>query len=132
MKRKVLITLCLLSLMAAGIVFGQSTLTIPLDVPFKFMVGKKEMPTGKYEFVLTSGQRATLVLRNLDTKKAMFLPIVERLAETHPEEKHHAQVVFDKVGDVRTLSEFWPPDNADGYLVGRAKGEESHEVLTQQ
>jgi hypothetical protein len=39
--------------------------------------------------------------------------------------------VFDAVGDRKFLSELWPADNADGYLVGITKGEEKHEVLTE-
>jgi hypothetical protein len=132
MKSKVLITLSLLTIMAAGLVFGQTTLTVPLNIPFKFMVGKKEMPAGKYDFVLSSGERSNLVLRNQETRKAMFVPIIERLAETHSSEKHGAKVVFDRVGEQRFLSEFWPPDNADGCLVGITKGEERHEIVSQE
>ena len=49
----------------------------------------------------------------------------------NPLEKHKARVVFDTVGGEKFLSEFWPADNEDGYLIGVTKGEEKHEVVTE-
>ncbi|MGD1156486.1 MAG: hypothetical protein ABSA41_11725 [Terriglobia bacterium] len=132
MKTRVTIALSVVSVLAVALAFGQSQAAMGrLDIPFKFMVGKKEMPAGKYEFVKQTGQQSALLLRNVETSKAIFVPVLERLAETSPQEKHKARVVFDTVGDQKFLSEFWPPDNEDGYLVGITKGEEKHEVLTQ-
>jgi hypothetical protein len=128
----VAIALSVVSILAVALAYGQSeTAMARLDIPFKFMVGEKEMPAGKYEFVKQAAEQSSFLLRNLDTNKAIFVPIVERLAETSPLEKHKARVVFDAVGDRKFLSELWPADNADGYLVGMTKGEEKHEVLTE-
>jgi hypothetical protein len=88
------------------------------------------MPAGKYEFAKQGAQQSSLLLRNIDTSKATFVPVVERLAELSPLEKHKAKVVFDTVGGQKFLSELWPADDADGYLVGVTKGEEKHEVVT--
>lgn len=132
MKTRVAIALSVVSILAVALAVGQSQGAMGrLDIPFKFKVGKKEMPAGKYEFVRQTGQQSSLLLRNLETSKAMFVPVIERLAETSPQEKHKARVVFDTVGDQKFLSEFWPADNEDGYLVGVTKGEEKHEILTQ-
>ncbi len=132
MKTRITIALSVVSILAVALAFGQSQGSMArLDIPFKFMVGKKEMPAGKYEFVRQTGQQSSLLLRNMDTSKATFVSIIERLAETSPLEKHKARVVFDTVGDQKFLSEFWPADNEDGFLVGVTKGEEKHEVLTQ-
>ena len=132
MKTRVAIALSVVSILAVALAYGQSQGAIArVDIPFKFMVGKKEMPAGKYEFAKQGAAQSSLLLRNLDTSKATFVPVVERLAETSPLEKHKARVVFDTVGDQKFLSELWPADNADGYLVGITKGEEKHEVLTE-
>jgi hypothetical protein len=132
LKTRVTIALSVVSILAVALAYGQSQGAMArLDIPFKFMVGKKEMPAGKYEIVRQTGQQSSLLLRNLDTSKATFVPVIERLAEMSPLEKHKARVVFDTVGGQKFLSEFWPADNEDGYLVGITKGEEKHEVLTQ-
>jgi hypothetical protein len=70
------------------------------------------------------------VLRNVETTKTMFLPIVERLAAMSSPGNHKARLVFDTVGEKKFFSEFWPADNEDGFLVGISKGEEKHEVVT--
>jgi len=132
LKTRVTIALSVVSVLAMALAYGQSQYEIArVDIPFKFMVGTKEMPAGKYEFTKQGAPQSSLLLRNLDTSKATFVPVVERLAETSPLEKHKARVVFDAVGDRKFLSELWPADNADGYLVGITKGEEKHEVLTE-
>ncbi len=131
MKTRVAIALSVVCILAVALAYGQSRSAIArVDIPFKFMVGKTEMPAGKYEF-WSQEQRTQLLLRNLDTSKATFVFVIERLAETSPLEKHKARVVFDTVGDQKSLSELWPADNEDGFLVGITKGEEKHEVLTQ-
>ena len=131
MKTRVAIALSVVSILAVALAYGQSQGAIArVDIPFKFMVGKTEMPAGKYEF-WRQEQQFSLSLRNLETNKSIFVPVLERLAETSPLEKHKARVVFDTVGDQKFLSELWPADNADGFLVGVTKGEEKHEVLTQ-
>jgi hypothetical protein len=132
LKTRVAIALSVVSILAMALAYGQSQAAMArLDIPFKFRVGKKEMPAGKYEFAKQGAQQSSLLLRNIDTSKATFVPVVERLAELSPLEKHKARVVFDTVGGERFLSEFWPADNEDGYLIGVTKGEEKHEVVTQ-
>jgi hypothetical protein len=69
-----------------------------VNIPFKFLVGKAEMPAGKYELVKQEAQQSTLVLHNLDNNKSTYLHVVEQLAETNPTAKHKAKVVFDEVG----------------------------------
>ena len=132
MKTRVAIALSVVSILAVALAYGQSQAVMGrLDIPFKFRVGKKEMSAGKYEFVRQTGQQSSLLLRNLETSKATFVPVVERLAAMSSSENHKARVVFDTVGDQKFLSEFWPADNEDGYLIGVTKREEKHEVVTQ-
>jgi hypothetical protein len=40
--------------------------------------------------------------------------------------------VFDTVKDQQFLSEFWPANSGDGYLVGIKKGEQSHKVVEEK
>ena len=126
MKNKFSIAVSLLAILTMASVYGQSPANVVrVDVPFKFMVGKQEMPAGKYEIVMLHAGAPNLQLRNSDTGKAMFVHVTERLAELHPADKHSAKVVFDTVENQEFLSEFWPADNSDGYLLGVNKGSKS-------
>jgi hypothetical protein len=56
------------------------------------------------------------------------VPIVTRLAagmHTTPKNSH---VVFDKIGDIRYLSELWTP-GVDGFMLGSPKGKHEHEII---
>ncbi len=133
MKTRGVIVVGFITILTAGFAYSQGTSPLGrANIPFKFMVGKKEMPAGKYEFARHVGNNTRLLLRNLDTKNSLYVPVVERLAETHPSEKHPPRIVFDTVGEQKFLSEFWPADNADGYLLGVTKGEQKHEIVNEQ
>jgi hypothetical protein len=125
---------CFLTILAVGFVYGQSTSPVlgRVDIPFKFMVAKKELPAGKYEVLKVEGEGSRLLLRNFKEKTTIYVSVVERLAETDPSQKHGARVVFDSVGDQKFLSEFWPANNSDGYLLGINKGEQKHEVVQEK
>jgi hypothetical protein len=139
MKSRIAIALSFITILAVPFAYGQSAQVLgKVNIPFKFMVAKKEMPAGKYEVWRAkaegeaAGQESRLMLRNWQTKTSIFVPVIERLAETDPPQKHGARVVFDAVGDQRFLSEFWPPDNADRYLLGINKGEQKHEIVQEK
>jgi hypothetical protein len=136
LKTRISIAVGFVAMLAVAFAYGQGLSPVlgQVNVPFKFVVGKKEMPTGKYELLRTGGQghESHLVLRNSQTKTSMYVSIIERLAETDPSQKHGVRVVFDTVGDQRFLSEFWPADNADGYLLGINKGEQKHEIVEEK
>jgi hypothetical protein len=131
MKSRIAIALSFVSILAVASAYGQSPSPVlgRVDIPFKFMVGKKELPAGKYEVMKVEGDQAHLRLHDVQGKASMFVFIIERLAETDPFEKHGARVVFDTIGDQRFLSEFWPANNGDGYLLGINKGEQKHKVI---
>ena len=132
MRSRVWVGLALLSIVAVAVASAQNSPVLgQVKIPFKFMVGKTEMSAGKYEVVKQEGHQSTLVLRNLDNNKSTFLHVIEQLAETDPGAKHKAKVVFDEVGDQRFISECWPANNSDGYLVGVTKGEQKHVIVTQ-
>ncbi len=131
MKRRVAIALSFVTILGASLAYGQSSTPVlgRLNIPFKFMVGTKEMPAGKYEMLRQSGWETQLQLRNVQNGKSTFVSIIERLAETDPVEKHGARIIFDTVGDKKFVSEIWPANNSDGYLVGINKGEQEHKVV---
>ena len=132
MKIRFSIAVSLLITLAMALAYGQSQAsTVRLNIPFKFMVGKKEMPAGKYEFAIPRAEASNLLLRNSDTSKATNVRIIERLAAVQSSGHPNVRVVFDTVGDQKFLSEFWPGGNEDGFLLGVNKGEQKHEVVTQ-
>jgi len=137
MRSRIAIALSFITILAVPFAYGQEGPVLgAVNIPFKFMVGKKEMQAGKYELARTGkaaeGQENRLLLRNFQAKTSLFVPIIERLAGTNPSEKHGARVVFDVVGDQRFLSEFWPAGNGDGYLLGIKKGEQRHEIVEEK
>jgi hypothetical protein len=133
LKTRVTVALSVVSILAVALAYGQGQGTMGrLDVPFEFRVGKKAMPAGKYEFVKQPGTESHLLLRNVETTKSMFVPVVERITAMTSSGNHKARLVFDTVGDQKFLSEFWPANNDDGFLVGVTKGEEKHLVLAEK
>jgi hypothetical protein len=136
LKTRISIVVGVVAILAVAFAYGQSDSPVlgRVNIPFKFMVAKKEMPAGKYEVVRAGnqGQENRLLLRNWDSKASLYVSVIERLAETDPAQKHGARVVFDSVGDQKYLSEFWPADNGDGYLLGINKGEKKHEVVEEK
>ena len=137
MKSRIAIALSFISILAVPFAYGQSVRSLgKVEIPFKFMVNKKEMPAGKYELSTVAGQaegrESRLLLRNWQSQASVYVSIIERLAETNPAQKHAPKVVFDTIKDQHFLSEFWPADNADGYLLGITKGEEKHEVVEEK
>ena len=137
MKSRIAIALSFITILAVPSAYGQSGSASPVllgrvEIPFKFMAAKKEMPAGKYEVLSVEGEQAHLMLRDPQGRTAIYVSVVERLAETDPSAKHNARVVFDTVGDQKFLSEFWPADKSDGYLLGVTKGEQTHEVVEEK
>ncbi len=97
---------------------------IAVNIPFSFIVKDKEMPAGRYE-IREQGE-ANLAIRG-DKGGQVLVPVIERLADTGAKEP---KLVFDKMADGKSyLSEVHFPGQ-DGYLVGIAKGRETHVTVT--
>jgi hypothetical protein len=97
---------------------------ISVDVPFSFVVKDKEMPAGRYD-IREQGE-ANLAIRG-DKGGQVLVPVIERLADTGAKAP---TLVFDKMQDGKSyLSEVHIPGQ-DGYLVGIAKGKETHVIVT--
>lgn len=134
MKTRIAIALSCVTILTAAAGYGQSGQSLgSADVPFTFYVGKKAMPAGRYQISKikgeAEGQESRLLLQNWQAKTSVFVPVIERLAETDPAQKHGPRFVFDTVNDQRYLSEFWPPDKGDGFLLGINKGEGQHQIV---
>jgi hypothetical protein len=121
----VVIAACVVGLALGGAIAWASG-GIAVNIPFSFMVKDKEMPAGHYEIEATGSDQARLLVRSTDGKGSVVVPVIERLADTGATEP---KIVFDKVGTKSYLSEVHIP-GSDGFLVGIAKGKETHEVLT--
>jgi hypothetical protein len=97
---------------------------VSVDIPFSFIVKDKEMPAGRYE-IREQGE-ASLALRS-DKSGQVLVPVIERLADTGGKEP---KVIFDKMSDGKSyLSEVHIP-GGDGFLVGIAKGKETHVTVS--
>ncbi len=127
MRTKIGVVSSLLILLVVVSAYGQATHTFRAKIPFAFMIGKQVLPEGQYEFRITSTPD-TLDVVNLDKGPSAVAPIITRLAagiHTTPKDSH---IVFDKVGDVYTLSEIWE-SGQDGCLVNWTKGKHEHQII---
>jgi hypothetical protein len=109
--------------LAAGQAWAQ---TAKVDVPFSFMVAKKEMPAGQYEVRIEGNEMKRLVVRNLATGESTQATVLFRLANlgvTQP------SAAFDVNDGTHYFSEMHFP-NMDGYaLAGAPSGEHTHEMV---
>ncbi len=127
MRTKILAVSNLLILLVVVSAYGQATHTLRAKIPFAFMIGKQVLPEGQYEFRTTSTPD-TVDVMSLGKGPSAVAPIITRLAagiHTTPKDSH---IVFDKVGDVYTLSEIWEPGQ-DGYLLNWTKGKHEHHII---
>ncbi len=123
MKRQILVALAVAAfalVTGAGIATAQEQW---LNVPFAFTVAGQTMPAGRYSVEVTESQ--VVILRQANTAASIVLPAVTRLAVSGASPEDDPRLVFDKVGNMYYLSEFWPPD-MDGFLVYGAKEAHTH------
>ena len=110
----------------AGSVAWAAT-TTAMDVSFSFFVNGKELPAGHYEIETVGTSESTLRISDAKSHRTVLVKVIERLANTGAKEP---RVVFDKMEDGKSyLSEIHVP-GADGFLVGLAKGRETHVTVT--
>jgi hypothetical protein len=99
---------------------------VSANIPFSFIANDKEMPAGRYEIRIEGNDEGKLVVRSIDGGGQVFVMVIERLADTGAKE---AKIVFDKMEDGKIyLSEIHRPGR-DGFLVGIAKGRETHVTI---
>jgi hypothetical protein len=126
-KTKILVMAGVIGLLAASFGFAQVDQLIRVNVPFSFVVGKKALPAGEYNFAPNSLNEAIEVT---PAKKgeigADAIVLTQLAAEVHNVGGGH--LVFDKVGDTYFLSEIWIP-GFDGFLVNATKEKHTHRVI---
>jgi hypothetical protein len=100
---------------------------VSVNVPFSFIVKDKEMPAGRYEIGPFGNDETKLAIRSNLGGGQVLVPVIERLADIGAKEP---KVVFDKMDDGKSyLSEVHIPGQ-DGFLVGIAKGKETHVTVS--
>jgi hypothetical protein len=98
---------------------------VAVNISFGFIVQDKEMPAGQYNIWQYGSDGTKLGIKSANGWQS-FIPVIERLADTGAKEP---KVVFDKMENgKRYLSEVHIPGE-DGFLVGIAKGKETHVVV---
>jgi hypothetical protein len=100
---------------------------VSVEVPFSFIVNDKELPAGRYEIRVEGNDESRLAIRSSQGGGLVMALVIERLADTGAKQP---KVVFDKMQDGKSyLSEVHIP-GIDGYLVGIAKGKETHVTVS--
>jgi len=98
-----------------------------VTIQFKFMAGDQELPPGQYQIFRMSDSPMYVTVRRMSDNSTVQLHVHTLLAR-QSSDKEKVRLVFDKVGDVRYLSEVWLPGE-DGLLVHGASGDHQHEEV---
>jgi hypothetical protein len=93
----------------------------------RFNIEGKTLPAGQYEFFPDVQSSAMRVVGAGKGSSALAMIVTRMAAEIHTT-PNDAHVVFDKVGDVYTLSEVWVPGQ-DGYMLNVTKGKHEHRTV---
>ena len=120
MKRfRVISLLVLMGLCTAGIATAQGS-AIRAKVPFDFVVGSKQLPSGSYEFVTSFARSShTIFVRNDDQRIVML----SMTGETDKLPGNITQLVFYKYGDRYFLREIHCPTMALNVALPQSKEE---------
>jgi hypothetical protein len=136
MKRQSLTVFMLLSLivaMAAGPVNAQS-LNFTLDVGFKFNIGDKELPAGRYTIRRSPlGADDILMFQSKDGRVSEQVRM--KIFFSNEAAKENKKLIFIKYGDQRFLSEIWaisPLGKSTRYMVKKSKQEQELEKKAKQ
>lgn len=127
--RKQIVAAVLAAVFALGVAAGVALAApgVSVDIPFSFIVQDKEMPAGRYEIRTNDNTETKLAIKDVRSGGTVLVPVIERLANIGVKEP---KLVFDKMGDGKVyLSEVHVP-HTDGFLVGIAKGRETHVTVT--
>jgi hypothetical protein len=110
MKNKIVQLFLLLALVVgAGMLQAYAAAPYKLNVPFDFTVNGKLLKAGKYtiNFGFSSSKSSVFLLRSLDGGSVAIVSPVATL--TTPEDIDYVSAVFEKNGDVYSLSEIYSP-----------------------
>jgi hypothetical protein len=101
-------------------------------VAFAFHVGDESYPAGSYRVTRrgSDAMNPVLVIRADKGGDNSSVSVVTRLArQEHTDHATSGNLVFDRVGDERFLSEVWLPGE-DGYLVRGTAAQHQHDIVT--
>ena len=100
------------------------------DIPFKFHAGTEILPPGTYSFTYNESSDVVSVTPIGTISRTgthdVRLPVVTRLGARDSSDV--GTLVFDKVNDIRSLSEVWIP-SMDGFLVHSIPEKHVHEIV---
>jgi hypothetical protein len=125
MKIRLLLTLSLFALLAITLAYGQS-LKVSANIPFAFIASGKTLPAGAYQFFPNADDPMKIV--GPGKSAGVLVPVLTRLGAAIHTSKQDSHIVFDKVGEVYTLSEIWIP-GTDGWLFASTKGKHEHKTI---
>lgn len=111
MKRAAKLAFFVVALLAARVLFAQSTQPIKFTAPFPFTIGDQVLPAGDYT-VSVPASTGVLTLISSNGKHSAFVNAVS-LEKLDPETKF--RLVFHRYGDQYYVSEIWAP----GFRTGR-------------
>ena len=93
---------------AAVLAFGTAAhaqqTVIKADVPFSFRVGDKLYPAGEYSIAKTAVLSKVLQIRNQPFSESKLF---QTIVCSSPKPKHTTALVFERTGDVYSLSQIW-------------------------
>lgn len=105
-KNKMFLTLMMIfSGFFAGSVFALDLTegrAVQADIPFGFMAGNTQVPSGEYDVVQVSDYGPILELRNNSNKVEVLLPVEYTVDSTGPQS---SELVFDKIDNKDFLRE---------------------------
>jgi hypothetical protein len=97
-----------------------------VQIPFSFVAAGSELPAGTYTITTDTANPGLLLVRSETGGQNAQCPVITRLS---PSESSKPQVVFDKMGEKRILSEVYLP-GLDGFQLAGTTSEHSHQKVS--
>ena len=104
MKKKVLLVICLVTLLAVPL-YGQAFNSANLkgNIPFEFMIGNATLPAGQY-IIHKSNSAEHLMISTTDGRNFSF---VQTVGIQRPAGRPEALLVFNRYGNKYFLKQIW-------------------------
>jgi hypothetical protein len=125
--RKRLFAVTSLLVFTLGVVAGFAQRpSAKVQIPFSFVAAGSELPAGTYLITTDTANPGLLLVRSEKGGQSAQCPVITRLS---PSESSKPQVVFDKMGEKRILSEVYLP-GIDGFQLAGTTSEHSHQKVS--
>ena len=119
MGKLLLMTIVCVAMLFAAAAYAQ-TGPQKVNVGFEFTAGGKVMPAGEYEVYHATESAPWVTIRSLSSKESVQVKVLTLLERTEGSPRG-PQLMFEKVGERRHLTQVWLPDQG-GLLVRSTKG----------